>query len=188
MKELIILGNGLSRVRCPYDKEVWGTNGTYRFAKRLDEVFVFDNEVEEIEKYQKELGFGIWASHRYPDIKVKVYPIEQVMERFDTDYFTDTVCYMLALALMDGYERLSLYGVDMPIEGEYGDGKAGVEHWVGRARGMGVQVLNTKMSSVCKSKDGLIYGFWEDRGFSQEELRKSNLELLEAGNVPGKGH
>ena len=35
-QELIILGCGPTHVECPYDKEVWGVNGTYTFAKKLE--------------------------------------------------------------------------------------------------------------------------------------------------------
>lgn len=165
MKELIILGTSLSRLECPYDKEVWGVNRTYKFAERLDKVFTADPviELEEIEEYQKKLGFEIVASSKHPNVEVTLYPIDKVMDYFQTDYFSDTICYMIALALMEGYKRIFLYGIDMHLEEEYADQKGGVEYWVGRAGGMGVQIVNTKLSSVCKSRDGRIYGFWEDK-------------------------
>ncbi len=188
MKELIILGSGLSRIECTYDKEVWGINRVYKFARRLDKMFCADPvvELEELEEYQEKLGFEIVSSCRHPKLEVTLYPIEEVMEHFQTDFFSDTACYMLALALKEGYGRIFLYGVDMHAEGEYGDGKGGVEYWVGRAIGMGVQIVNTKLSSVAKSRDGKLYGYWEDRDPYMQELEKANAGMLRVQRFPPK--
>lgn len=149
VKELILLGTEPSSVECPYDHEVWGVNRVYKFAKRIDRLFCIGSvdELEDIREYQAELGFDI--------VDTSNYPIYKVMDYFQTDYFSDTVCYMMALALIEGYERIYLYGVDML--GEYAVERNGVEYWVGRAIGKGAQVINTFGSAVCKGK---MYGFW----------------------------
>jgi len=43
MKDLIILGTGHTREKCPYDSEVWGVNGAYsERVKRKDGIFRMD--------------------------------------------------------------------------------------------------------------------------------------------------
>ena len=58
----------------------------------------------------------------------------------------------------------NLYGVNMSVEIEYVNQKPNVEYWLGRAKGMGVQVNpQWQYTSLFKSKDGLMYGYFFDQ-------------------------
>ena len=199
IEELIILGNGPSRVECPYHCETWGVNGGYAFAKRLDKLFMADSLEGEIleEEYnvEKLLDFkGILVLAKpFPvfeglNLPYEIYPIDEVLAKFDTRFFSDTIAYMIAYALLktktiqgpkdlmprvvSGYNRIYLYGIDMMSNTSYIQEKGGVEFWMGIALGMGVEIINTRGSATGKTWNGKMYGFW---GEQEEEQLKERL-------------
>ena len=68
------------------------------------------------------------------------YPIKEVMEKFGSRYFTNSISYMIALAMYKGYSEINLYGVDMDMGTEYIYERPSVMYWIGFARGKGVKV------------------------------------------------
>ena len=164
MKEVIILGHGPTRIQCPYDKEVWGVNNVYSFAKRLDKLFVTDKITE------KEFSFTaleqvscIVASVPYPDHpewRVEVYPLKEILDYFKTAFFSNAICYMIAYALYKKYDKIWFYGIDMMTSTSYLFEKGGVEFWMGIAHALGVPIINTRESATGKTIDGKMYGYW----------------------------
>jgi len=96
------------------------------------------------------------------------YPLEGVIDKFKTDYFSNSVDYAIALALYEGYDEIHLYGVNMETNSEYAFEKAGVDFWCGYALGLKAQVIVHGMfSTIMRTKDGLLYGY----GSPQRERR-----------------
>lgn len=108
------------------------------------------------------------------------YPIAEIVEKFQTNYFTCGAAYMIAYALYCGAKKLYLFGFDFA----YGDeaapiepGRACVEYWLGRATERGVQFEipgdSTLLSQSELAKKGLYgYGFRQpifeiDGGFAK---------------------
>jgi len=90
----------------------------------------------------------------------KEYPLQEVVKRFGTCYFTSSIEYMIAYALMKGATKLKFYGINMTVKQEYIDQKPGVEFWLGMAKGMGVEYeLQHEYTSLMKTRDGLLYGY-----------------------------
>ncbi len=90
----------------------------------------------------------------------KKYPLDKMVEHFGVCYFTNTIDYMIAFALYNGATELNFYGVNMTVLLEYKEQKPSVEYWLGRAMGMGVKCnLQHDVTSLLKSKDGLLYGY-----------------------------
>lgn len=198
-KELIILGNGPSRTDCKYHCETWGVNGGYSFAKRLDKLFMTDNLKGEVldEEYnvQKLLEFKgtLVLAKPFPvfdglNIPFEIYPIDEVLAKFNTRFFSDTIAYMMAYALLktktiqgpddlmprviEGYNKIYFYGIDMMSNTTYVQEKGGVEFWMGIALAMGVEVVNTRGSATGKTWDGKMYGYY---GEQEEEQLKEHL-------------
>lgn len=83
----------------------------------------------------------VYMQEHYPDVPASVkYPFGAVMTQF-RPYFTNTVSWMVALALTEGVTHLALYGCHYENEGEYGVQRGCAEYWCGVAEGRGVQVL-----------------------------------------------
>jgi len=208
-EELIILGNGPSRVECPYHCETWGVNGGYSFAKRLDKLFMTDSLAGEVleEEYnvEKLIEFSgtLVLPRPFPvfdglNIPYEIYPIDEVLAKFPTRFFSNTIAYMLAYALLktksiqghddlmprviEGYNKVYFYGIDMMTNTSYIQEKGGVEFWMGIALGMGVEVINPITSATGKTWDGKMYGYY---GLQEEEQLKEHLlapwEIIKVG-------
>lgn len=163
MKEVIILGHGPTRMQCDYHCETWGVNNTYTFAPRLDRLYIFDPVTE--------WEFSFESLHKckqlvlsYPNpIFAKnsiVYPIREILKYFNTMYFSNAICYMLAHALYEKYEKIWLFGIDMATRSTYLFERPGVDYWCGIAHAMGVPVIQPKESATCKTIDGKMYGYF----------------------------
>ena len=183
MKEVIILGCGPTHIECAYHCETWGVNGGYNFAKRLDKLFMTDSLDGEVleEEYRVETlrefnGTLVLAKH-FPvfdslGIPIEIYPINEILSRFKTRFFSNTICYMIAYALYHGYEKIWFFGMDMMPRTCYLQEKGGVEFWMGVALGMGVEVINTESSATGKTWNGRMYGYW---GLQRDEQSKERL-------------
>lgn len=171
---ITILGLGPSRVQCPYNGEVWGVNTVYRYAQRLDKLYFFDDlrikphceqmPLEEVAKVNKLVP--IVTNRTYPELSnTEQYPIEEIVKYFHCDdnesarYFPNSIAFMIAHAIYIGAKRIEMYGIDHGGVTEYVMAKAAVEHWIGRALGMGIEVLVPSMASLLKIKNNLLYGY-----------------------------
>jgi len=108
----------------------------------------------------------VWAKEHQPHVYMaaahpelvnsEVYPLEEAQAQFG-NYFTSSVAYMLALAIMRKPEWIGLYGVDMATGSEYFDQRPCCEYLIGYARGAGIEVDVPKSSSLMKSP--WLYGY-----------------------------
>jgi hypothetical protein len=87
-----------------------------------------------------------------------VYPLKDAIAA-GRRYFTNTIAYMIAHAILDGYERIELYGVDMASTTEYAYQKACTEYWIGIAEGRGIEVYAPEISELCNAP---LYGYDTD--------------------------
>ena len=211
LKEVIILGCGPSHVECKYQCETWGVNGVYTFAvDRLDKLFMTDEESEVDACYYDVLKIAqtrttlvlpaLYKKFKDSGIPIEIFPMEQLLQRFPTRFYSDTIAYMIAYALLytksvqgpddlrprviEGYNRIYLYGIDMMCNSSYVQEKGGVEYWMGVALGMGVEVVNTHSSSTGKTWNGRMYGYY---GVTEEEMLKEHLfapwDLIRVGKA-----
>lgn len=101
------------------------------------------------------------------------YPLNQIIDFFGIDYFSNTVDYAIALSIYEKYDEIDIHGVTMEQGGEYAYQKPGVEFWIGQALGRGIKTkIFGDRSSILKTQDGLLYGY----GIPQrKELIYANL-------------
>lgn len=151
--ELIILGRGSLKEQCPFDKEVWAT------------VSVLGDKSFQDKPYSKLFIFDRWNADKYPDwpddwkpmqiakkrelpivgvgtypYVTEAYPLFKVRKRFGSLFFMNSISFMLALALYEGYEDIKLWGVWGPCDTmNYLVGRRYVSYWLGVATGMGVK-------------------------------------------------
>lgn len=158
-----IIGRGTGWEDAPRDELSWGI--TLINLKR-DVDLVIDMNVYEDGRWGELEKLGAIESrekaerNNIPYIDLKSYPIEEIINFFKTDYFSNTVDYALALAIYKGFTEIGLYGINMLRGSEYAYQKAGIEFWVGQAMGRGVKVTNySKISTILKTRDGLLYGY-----------------------------
>lgn len=79
----------------------------------------------------------------------KAFPQDEIIATLG-DYFTNSISWMIAHALMEGATELHVYGVDMATGGEYASQRPSCEYLLGIAVGMGVKVHVPLSSDLLK--------------------------------------
>lgn len=204
-RDIIILAMGPSRGYCPFDTETWAVNQgyfhVYEMHGRLDKLFlahgnVYSAEGNPLLRWDEinslaDAGVEVINTHKVKGLKAKMYPMNQIIKRFGIDYFSDTICYMIAYALYVSTRvngngkpalkhplRLKIYGVDIQDRDEYQFEKPGIEFWIGYALGLGVEITNSFGSTLLTTVNGWRYGvkppqgFYDPSGIYKRELRK----------------
>ena len=92
------------------------------------------------------------------------FPHRILTEQFQP-YFTNTVSWLLALAILMDFEHIGVYGVDMAVDNvmqaEYGEQRPSCEYFLGIAHGRGIQTFIPHGSDLLKASH--LYGY-EDSG------------------------
>ena len=81
----------------------------------------------------------VWLVEDRPEVpKGQSYPYDEVYTYFNSRYFTNSISYMIALAIMRGFKKIGVYGVDMMTSGgagsEYGYQRPSCEWLLGYAQ------------------------------------------------------
>lgn len=137
--------------------------------------------------------YPVYLIEEYPEIHNGIrYPLEGVCDRFlprlwrgdeHLRYFTSSMCYMIALAAYEGFERIEIYGFEMGSDTEYVYQKAGAEFWIGIASQYADVILSPN-SLLLKSK---LYGFEGGQLMPPEELdeyRVFYMAQMDEINIP----
>ena len=183
-RELIILAMGPSRGQCPFDAETWGLNTSFLVAEeegeRVTKLFIVHKQVYSLRTgnpyfdwdYIEHKGYELITTHRMKGVKSTLFPMKRMCEKFSTNYFSDTICYMIAYAIDKStrqdkngrlvyrgpYNHLRLYGVDMQEGEEYEYEKGGIEYWLGIAQGLGMGWSLGMGSTLMTTYGGIPYG------------------------------
>lgn len=158
-----IIGRGTGWEDAPRNELSWGI--TLINLKRDVDLVIDMNVYEdgrwgEIERLDAIKSREKAATVHIPYIDLTNYPVDTIIKFFETDYFSNTVDYAIALAIYKGYTEIGLYGINMMRGSEYAYQKAGVEFWIGQAMGRGIKVINhSPISTILKTRDGLLYGY-----------------------------
>jgi hypothetical protein len=104
--------------------------------------------------------------YKYEEIPLsEAFPLKECAEKFGYPYFSNTIGYMIAYALLKGAKEIELFGVNQAGSHEYVEERPSVEYWLGIAVGMGVKVtINGANSQLLKYKGnvsptGMLYGY-----------------------------
>lgn len=157
-----IIGKGRTWVDAPMSEYSWGI--TQIFLKRPVDLVIDMNVYDDLRWGQNEKDEADQVRKKCEEdgityVGLENYPIDEIIKKFDTDYFSSTVDYAIALALSHGYDDIHLYGVTMDGSSDYYKIKCGCDFWCGMAKGMGRKVTVHGITTVMRTKDGLIYGY-----------------------------
>ena len=170
--ELIIEGMGATRSQCPFDCETWSLNMGYMQVFQIDghfsRVFLCHPQVRDASRrpvfcwdhFNKmvDAGITVYNTHKVKGLNSKMYPYKRISRKYDTDFFSNTISYMLAMAIDEGYKKISLYGCDMMTQSEYAWEKGGLEFWLGGAKMLGIKIDIAEGSSLMQTITGKPYG------------------------------
>lgn len=176
-KKVAIVGKApSSRGLAPFDDPTWeiwtcSTLGVNKEVPRISRHF----EIHPLDWYRKKdamrpyydwltrCKMPVYLSKVDPAIPTGVaYPLDTIVERFGS-YFTNTVSWMMALAIHEHASHIHVYGVDMAADTEYGTQRPSCEYFLGLARGIGIDIYVPPQADLLKSYR--LYGFEHDDEF-----------------------
>lgn len=161
-----------------YCDEVWAINAVASVI-RCDRAFHMDDvRIQEVRAeaqpdssiaamlgWLKTAECPVYTSRAHPDYPALIdYPLAEVLNATSgMPYFNSTPAYAVALAIAEGFDKISLFGLDYtyPNAHDAEKGRACIEFWCGYARHLGVAVVVPSASSLldaCQSNKRL-YGY-----------------------------
>lgn len=196
-KKCCIVGFAPSWCEAPYgrtDIDFWGINELYKYIDTLNPrpAFAAWFEIHNIkespskqnpahQKFLKECSIPLITQKHWEDYPSSIaYPRLFVKEQINrhfvidgkhegyTDY-SNQITWMIALAVMLGYEEIMVYGVDMAQESEYAFQRASCQFFLGYAAGRGIKISIPASCELIKA--GADYGFKTD---NKNRYRKKN--------------
>lgn len=136
-RKIVILGFADSRVQAPFDDpswEIWGVNDVYAHVPRVDTVFEVHHLLNlghrrnpQHEAFLRSGSKPVWMIDPSPDFpSARKLPVDEILKMFPRGYFTNSISYMIAMAVMDilgqaSWQtrkhqvpgKIAIYGVDM---------------------------------------------------------------------------
>jgi len=185
-KRIAIVGFTASRSDAPVGKpgwDLWGMNSLHRLVDasrysrwyNLHDRKTIDSDPEHLAWLQTTtVPVYVWDPDPSWPTAVR-FPKEEVVERFGR-YFTNSVAWMIAHAIMEQPVEIGVYGVDMAQDTEYAAQRPSCEYFLGMALGMGIEVTIPETSDLLKSVS--MYGV-EGGGAFRAKLEQRMSELQE---------
>ena len=194
MRKVAIIGCADSRRYAPVHEpgwEFWGVNNLYLtmpgvawsrwfelhgFSEGANGVWLRrgspDFRGRPVNQYLAELdglGVPVYMQKEIPAVRRSVeYPLRKVLEVKEfANYFTNTISYEIALAIMEGFQTIGIWGVDMAVaspileQNEYSHQRPSCEYFIGLARGKGIEVIIPDSCDLLKTR--FLYAFEEDK-------------------------
>lgn len=179
-----------SRALAPYsdgDCEIWTLSNLVaakevpRFDRHfeLHPVKAFQERAKQGDNYWEWLKSitdkPIYLKELHPEIPSGVlFPKDEIIKRFGT-YFTNTVSWMIALAIAVQPKWIGVYGVDMAQNEEYATQRPSCEFFLGYAAGAGIDIHVPKEADMLKCRS--LYGFETDGGQMRDKCKERRAEL-----------
>jgi hypothetical protein len=125
-----------------------------------------------------EPNLPIYMQDEYKEIRNSIkYPLDEIRSKVPdclARYFTSTIAYMIALAWLEGYKVIELWGVHMSSDEEYGDQRQACESWLAWAMAKGAVVYVPPQSEIFKCPH--LYGYEQENSIVlQARIRKEGL-------------
>jgi hypothetical protein len=190
--EVALIGKGAGKKSAPLKGSgvtTWGVNDVVAH-RECDVCFWMDKHLMEDTQMDKLIKSSVnktatktYCVEHYDDIPTSVpYPISEVQEFFGTDYFSDSCCFMVALAAYQRFSKISLYGFNYAWGDNYGKEKPAVSFWLGVCVGMGIQVeVFGDHSELLLTPDNKVYSYLTDqreRGVVQIKRQKQVFDSV----------
>lgn len=175
----------------PQDRfELWGLNELHRYhpneLARFSRWFeihdrkTLEPDAEHLKQLAK-LEIPVYMHRHWDDIPPSLpFPREILQEQLGSTYFTSSIAWEIALAILMGAEEIHVYGVDMAQDTEYAEQRNCCEYWLGVARGMGIGVCVPPTSDLLKAIGQ--YGFGETASLFAQKLKERTAWLHQEDN------
>lgn len=175
----------VGRDAAPYDRpdwEIWGL--AWDHLPRLTRVFDphprsrWGDELPHRLELYRSRALPLYMKEAHADLPTSIeYPLEAYGDLVGRNilgkpYVESTVGYMMGLALLEGAERIGIYGVEMASTGEWAYQRPNMEYLIGFARARGVKIFLPRGTCVLTSAwESGIYGNMDPRPDAHPALR-----------------
>ena len=195
-EKVCIIGFAPSYSDAPWGRsdeyEYWTLNEFYRCMPNIKncsidrwfEIHDRDSESKVNPEYQaflKSCPVPLYMWRHFDDLPNSLpFPKDEIMNWLEdkgflgSGYFTNSISWMLAFAMMEGFKHVELWGIDMSNLEEYGWQKPSVEYFVGLAEGMGIKIHIPSTSELLKCAQ--LYGF-ESNNRNRAWIKKQRGEM-----------
>ncbi len=212
VKKVAIVGTAMTFKDAPYGDpswELWGLNDHWNNMPRATRWFEANYEAASKTPvshspnmvrldWLKKCPIPVYMEKHYDDVPMSVrYPYEEIndwvgeLDPCGREYFTNSVSYMIALAIYEGFDVIHLYGVDMAVGSEYEMQRPSCEFWIGIAKGQGIKLYIPNQSDLLKcmapygrSKkvEPFIAKLKDRRKFQQDQVKQIDAEINKRQN------
>ena len=137
-KKVCIVGFADTKDQAPFDDptwEIWGLNDLHAQLKRYDRWFDIHDRDNIQQDYKlmrnrgetppeniglkglSKLNVPVYMQDHYDDIPNSIkFPLDEITKSFPYgDYMTNSISYMIGLAILEGFEEIRVVGVDMAV-------------------------------------------------------------------------
>jgi len=187
-KRVAIVGGGSTRKKAPFKDKSWpiwafsSRRDRYPRVDRWFEIHSMTDLKEQLARrkrgrrtfrgymrYLRRLQCPVYMQRVHPKIRNSVvFPKDELVDEFGK-IFTSTASYLLALAIMEGYEEIGLWGVN-PKGINYSHQRPAIRYLLGVARQRGIRLRFPKDFSIRVPKKPkfvktkVLYGYdWRSR-------------------------
>lgn len=183
-RKIAIVGYTDSRHEAPYGDpawEMWGLNNLHTqvlpdqmpsFSRWYDlhDAATIAADAAHVEWLSKAtIPVYVWRTDPAWPTSVE-FPRVELMDQFGR-YFTNSISWMIAHAILEGATSIGVWGVDMAQSSEYAAQRPSCEYFLGIAAGLGIEVHIAETSDLLKS--AVIYGE-SDNGLRAKLEQRSN--------------
>lgn len=177
-KKVALLGTVPHKMMAPFadkDFEIWAIahaclGEPLPKVDRIFEVHKWDEVVKwgSLDAFTKHPNAPKYLIERHEEIPNSIaFPFKEVSEKFKIfpdrpeSHMTNSISWMIALAILEGFEEIHIYGVNMSHHTEYGTQKPSCEYYLGLAKGLGIKIYVPPVSDLLKSN--FLYGLDEEK-------------------------
>ena len=213
VKKVAIVGTAMSYKEAPYGDpswEIWGLNDHWNLLPRATRWFESQSEehcaatnctngtgLPRMEWYRK-APIPVYMPDHYASAPMSIkYPLREIqawLSEVDPqgfNYFTNTVSFMIALALYEGFDIIHLFGVDMAVGSEYEKQRPSCEFFLGIAKGLKVELYIPEQADLLKcmerygmrqpgeehKKDAFMKKMDDRREYQRSQLKKCEEQI-----------
>jgi len=184
--KLVILGTANTMKDAPFHDEsydIWTVSSAIthgkQTVKRVTRIFELhcDRRWKNFQSripLMNERGVPVYMQKHNPEVPNSIpYPIGTILNKY-RDYMTNSISWIIALAIEEGYKEISFYGVHMVTTSEYADEMPSCEYFLGLAEGMGIKVYIPPAADMLKATK--LYGY-EEYSPGEERLKYRQKDL-----------
>jgi len=184
-KKVVILGTAQTMKDAPFQDDsfdIWAvgtavTHGTEK-VPRIDRIFELHSKSrwEMRAHLYNQRGCPVMMQGKHPEVTNSVpFPKDMILGKYRR-YFTNSISWMTALAIEEGYEEIHYYGVHMATVSEYAYEMPSCEYFIGVAEGKGIKCYLPPGADMVKSNR--LYGY-EEPGEFEKRLKFHKKDMVQ---------